>query len=230
VADDTGDEKLAVSWSRDPKPGDDLLLLLHGFEGTEHDLDDRFPELPESVVTVSLRAPVQQDAGHAWFLDDYGVSDTADTILGWLDDLASDAHGSDGHGLDEHGLDEHGSDGHDFASVGVLGVSQGGAMALELLRKSPERFAYAVQLSGILLGLDAAPELAKLHPPVFSGHGELDEIVPPPDVAATNEWLADHTALTVKQYVGMGHWISAGEATDVCAFIAGVLADRGHAA
>jgi phospholipase/carboxylesterase len=196
------DFDLSVAWSRPPKPGDDLLILLHGFEGTERDLEDRFPNLPESVVTASLRAPVEQNAGHAWFLDDYGVQDAIDNILGWLDTQVG------------------------FATVGVLGLSQGGAMALELLRQAPDRFAYAVQLSGILLGLDAAPHLAELRPPVFSGHGELDEIVPLPDVAATNEWLASHTELTVMSYFGMGHWISADEANDVGAFITRVLSDR----
>ena len=196
---------LSVAWSRPPKPGDDLLILLHGFEGTEHDLADRFPDLPKSVVTASLRAPVEQNAGHAWFLDDYGVKDAVDAILAWLDTQTG------------------------FATVGVLGLSQGGAMALELLRKAPDRFAYAVQLSGILLGLDAAPRLAELRPPVFSGHGELDEIVPPPDVAATNEWLANHTDLTVVDYIGMGHWVSAAEAGDVSTFVARVLSDGGRA-
>jgi phospholipase/carboxylesterase len=199
------DNELSESWSRTPKTGDDLLILLHGFEGTEHDLDDRFTDLPSSVVTVSLRAPMEQNAGHAWFLDDYGVKDAVDDILRWLD-----AHKG-------------------FATVGVLGLSQGGAMALELLRREPDRFSYAVQLSGILLGLDAAPRLAELRRPVFSGHGELDEIVPPLDVAATNQWLADHTDLTVMDYVGMGHWISVAEASDVCAFITRVLADGGRA-
>jgi phospholipase/carboxylesterase len=197
------DVELSVAWSRPPKSGDDLLILLHGFEGTDRDLEDRFPDLPKSTVTASLRAPVEQDTGHAWFLDDYGVKDAVDGVLRWLDTQSG------------------------FATVGVLGLSQGGAMALELLRQAPERFAYAVQLSGILLGLDAAPKLAELHPPVFSGHGELDAIVPKSDVAATNEWLATHTDLTVVDYVGMGHWISPAEATDVCAFIAGVLADGG---
>jgi phospholipase/carboxylesterase len=195
------DDELSVSWSRPPTAGDDLLILLHGFEGTEHDLEGRFPDLPKSVVTASLRAPTEQDAGHAWFLDDYGVKDAVDDVLGWLDSQTG------------------------FATVGVLGLSQGGAMALELLRKAPERFAYAIQLSGILLGLDAAPRLAELRPPVFSGHGDLDEIVPAPDVAATNEWLAAHTDLTIGDYVGMGHWISVAEASDVCAFIIRVLTD-----
>jgi phospholipase/carboxylesterase len=193
------DPGLSVAWSRSPRAGDDLLILLHGFEGTERDLEGRFSDLPSSVVTASLRAPVEQDAGHAWFLDDFGVKDAVDGVLHWLDTQEG------------------------FASAGVLGLSQGGAMALELLRKAPERFAYGVQLSGILLGLDAAPRLADLHPPVFSGHGELDEIVPKPDVTATNEWLATHTDLTVVDYVGMGHWISEAEATDVCAFITAVL-------
>jgi phospholipase/carboxylesterase len=195
------DVELSVSWSRPAKSGDDLLILLHGFEETEHDLEGRFPDLPKSVVTASLRAPVEQDAGHAWFLDDYGVKDAVEDVLNWLDTQTG------------------------FATVGVLGLSQGGAMALELLRTEPDRFRYAVQLSGILLGLDAAPRLAELRPPVFSGHGELDEIVPPPAVAATNEWLATHTDLTLVDYVGMGHWISVAEASDVSAFITRVLAD-----
>jgi phospholipase/carboxylesterase len=193
------DAELHVAWSRPTEPGDDLLILLHGLEGTERDLEGRFPELPKSVVTASLRAPIEQPAGHAWFLDGFGVKDAVDGVLTWLDSQTG------------------------FATVGVLGLSQGGAMALELLRQAPERFTYCVQLSGILLGLDAAPKLADLRPPVFSGHGDLDEIVPKSDVAATNEWLQTHTDLTVVEYVGMGHWISVAEATDVCAFIAAVL-------
>jgi phospholipase/carboxylesterase len=196
------DVEMAAAWSRSPKPGDDLLILLHGFEGTDRDLEGRFPGLPASVVTAALTAPVEQPSGHAWFLDDYGVRDAVDGVLRWLD-------GQSG-----------------FATVGVLGLSQGGAMALELLRQAPERFDYCVQLSGILLGLDAAPKLAELSPPVFSGHGELDEIVPKPDVAATNEWLAKHVDLTVMDYVGMGHWISEAEAADVSAFVTTVLAGR----
>jgi phospholipase/carboxylesterase len=203
--DNASDDKVTVAWSRPPRAGDDLLILLHGFEGTERDLEDRFPDLPKSVVTASLRAPVEQHDGHAWFLDDYGVRDAVDDVLRWLDTQTG------------------------FATVGVLGLSQGGAMALELLRQAPDRFAYGVQLSGILLGLDAAPRLAELHPPVFSAHGELDEIVPKSNVAATNEWLANHTDLTVMDYVGMGHWISVAEATDVCDFIARVLAVGGRA-
>ena len=35
--------------------------------------------------------------------------------------------------------------------------------------------------------------------------------------------LAAHTDLTVVDYVGMGHWISEAEATDVCAFVTAVL-------
>src|SRR3978361_672185 len=100
------DTEISVAWSRPPKDGDDLLLLLHGFEGSERDLEGRFPELPESVVTASLTPLVGQDPGHAWFLDDYGVKDAASGILRWLDT--------------EQG----------FATVGVLGLSQGGAMAL----------------------------------------------------------------------------------------------------
>jgi phospholipase/carboxylesterase len=198
--------ELHVGWSRPAEPGDDLLILLHGLEGTERDLEGRFPELPESIVTASLRAPVEQPTGHAWFLDGSGVKDAVDGVLNWLDT-------QDG-----------------FATVGVLGLSQGGAMALELLRQAPERFTYCVQLSGILLSLDAAPKLAELRPPVFSGHGDLDEIIPKSDVAATNEWLREHTDLTAVEYVGMGHWISAAEATDVCAFIATVLASDGRSA
>jgi phospholipase/carboxylesterase len=198
------DIDLSVSWSQSAKPGDDLLLLLHGFEGTERDLENRFPDLPKSVVTASVRAPVEQGAGHAWFLDDDGVKDAVHGILGWLDTQTG------------------------FSTIGVLGLSQGGAMALELLRSNPDRFDYAVQLSGIILGLDAAPRLAELRPPVFSGHGELDETIPKPATQATDEWLATHTELTTKNYVGMGHWISVEEAADVCAFITRVLATRGR--
>jgi phospholipase/carboxylesterase len=193
------DIEITALWSREPAPGDDLLILLHGFEGTERDLEGRFPGLPDSVVQVSLRAPIEQAGGAAWFLDDYGVRDAADGILAWLDTQPA------------------------LATVGVLGLSQGGAMALELLRAAPERFAYVVQLSGIILDVAAAPRVSSVRPPVFSGHGTLDEIVPRDAVVATNAWLAEHPELTGRSYDGMGHWISAHEAEDVVTFIDGII-------
>jgi phospholipase/carboxylesterase len=193
------DAEIAVSWSREPAAGDDLLVLLHGLEGTERDLDGRFATLPASVVTVGLRAPIEQGDGAAWFLDGDGARGATRRVLDWLDSQSG------------------------FATIGVLGLSQGAAMALQLLRIEPQRFAYVVQLSGIVLEQTAAPKLTGLAIPVFSGHGELDEVMPRDAVAATNDWLAAHTRLTQRSYVGMGHWISEQEADDVCEFIADVL-------
>lgn len=198
----------AVLWSASPsdRAGRPLLVLLHGYNSHEGDLFGLAPYLPLDPAIASLRAPIDAGYGYAWFpLPAQGEdlvlasADSATTaILDWLDRVAPDT-----------------------SSIGLLGFSQGGAMALELLRRAPERFAFAVSLAGFALpgDRDGDDRMSQLALPVFWGRGTDDEVVPAASVARTQTWLPTHADLDARIYEGLGHSVSDRELADVTAFL-----------
>lgn len=196
----------AVLWSAGERDrvGRPLLVILHGFGSHEGDLFALTPHLPLRPAMASLRAPLSTGAGWAWFpLDDReNGSEALDAVtrgvLAWLDALAVPP-----------------------ASVGLLGFSQGGAMALQLMRHAPERFTFAVQLSGFVApGAQPGDDrLAARRPPVFWGRGTVDEVIPADAVDWTQGWLPGHATLTERIYEGMPHAVSEAELRDVVAFL-----------
>ena len=113
------------------------------------------------------------------------------------------------------------------AVVGLLGFSQGAAVALQAMRLRPERFAFAVNLSGYAtpgeLPGDAA--LAERRPPVFWGRGTSDDVIPPVLVEHTVTWLPEHMDLSGRVYPGLTHSVSEPELDDVRVFLEKRLAD-----
>jgi phospholipase/carboxylesterase len=202
------DEAVLWSASAADREGRPLLLLLHGYNSNEGDLFGLAPYLPLEPAIASLRAPHASDYCYEWFprvVDDTtgdvsfaGATDTAEAILEWLDRVAPDV-----------------------ASVGILGFSQGAAMALELLRRAPERFAFVVNLAGFALGGERAGDerMSQLAPPVFWGRGAADEVVPSRMIEHTQMWLPAHATLDERIYEGIGHSVSDRELADVAAFI-----------
>lgn len=200
------DEAVLWSASAADREGRPLLLLLHGYNSNEGDLFGLAPYLPLEPAIASLRAPIFTGYGHAWFplpadgveLSVEGADAATDAILDWLDRAAPDA-----------------------ISVGLLGFSQGGAMALELLRRAPERFAFAVSLAGFALPgeRDGDERMSQLAPPVFWGRGTADGVIPASSVARTQSWLPAHSTLDERIYEGIGHSVSDRELADVAAFI-----------
>jgi phospholipase/carboxylesterase len=197
----------AVLWSASgaDREGRPLLLILHGFGSHEGDLFSLAPHLPLEPVIASLRAPLAAGAGWAWFpITEPGnpgaaaLDAAARGVLAWLDALPEQP-----------------------ASVGLLGFSQGGAIALQLLRHAPERFDFAVQLSGFVVAGDLPGDarLAELRPPVFWGRGTEDEVIPRAAVDRTQEWLPGHSDLTEGIYEGMPHSVSQAELSDVVRFL-----------
>jgi len=186
-----------------------LLVLLHGFGSHEGDLFGLSPQLPLAPVIASVRAPLTlQPGSYAWapLASQAGAAtvaesanDVAVALLEWLDTTES-------------------------TSVGLLGFSQGGAVALQLLRNAPERFEFAVNLSGFAVLDDNAgdPELARVRPPVFWGRGTADQVITPDKIAYTEQWLPEHSALTARIYEDLPHSISRPELDDVNAFIRSV--------
>ncbi|GAA2044760.1 dienelactone hydrolase family protein [Agromyces tropicus] len=199
----------AVLWSASPtdRAGRPLLVLLHGYNSHEGDLFGLSPYLPLEPAIASLRAPISTGYGHAWFPllaqgEEFAVSgaDEATTaILDWVDRAVPDG-----------------------TPIGLLGFSQGGAMAIELLRRAPDRFSFAVSLAGFSMPGDRPGDdrLAEVAPPVFWGRGSIDEVIPSASVRRTQEWLPAHVELDQRVYEGVGHSVSDRELGDVRAFLA----------
>jgi phospholipase/carboxylesterase len=194
-------DEAAMLWSvpageRDGRP---LLLALHGHNGDEYQLADAAVALPRELVVVTARAPFLEPGGWSWFeLAERGRDDaalSAAQLFSWLDRQTG------------------------YSSYGVLGLSQGGAMAMELMRLDPHRFDYGLQLSGFAIDTSPAPELARVRPPMFSAHGGLDTVIPPERASDTARWLREHTTLTERLYPGLGHAVAPDEIEDAAAFI-----------
>ncbi len=102
-----------------------------------------------------------------------------------------------------------------------MGFSQGGLLAAHLLRCNPQRYAAAVSCSGWLAPgpVSGDAELAALKPPVFYGHGAVDDIFPKADVTAMGEFWREHGTLTEQVYPGMAHSINMPEMRDIQRFL-----------
>jgi len=185
---------------------DPVLLLLHGRYGLRDDLSWIAERIPSPWRTVLLQGSLPLSDRWEWFhVADEGAAGAssgdaapaADQLLAWVDEYAGDA------------------------VVGAIGWSQGGATALQALRRAPERLAFVVTLGGFTT-LDAErgdAVLAERRPPVFWGHGASDDVITVHDVARMREFLPAHSTLTERVYPGVGHDISPGMAEDAVRFV-----------
>ncbi|RFA19512.1 hypothetical protein B7R25_12780 [Subtercola boreus] len=189
---------------------------MHGYGSHENDLISLAPLLPEGIVAASLRAPLVAPHpvvdGFAWFtIGEPGNpriaagDDAATSVLEWLDRVEA-AYGTP-------------------PSIATLGFSQGGAMAVHLLRSAPERFAAAVNLSGFTLTGQVRGDrvMAERRPPVSWGRDVADPVISADAVARTTDWLPDHSTLTANLYPGILHGVSQEEITDVSEFLQDAL-------
>ena len=143
--------------------------------------------------------------GRSWYpieelerRDPDSVTAAADAVLRWLDEESSDA-----------------------PSVALLGFSQGASVAIQTLRRDPERIAAAVNLSGYASPGDLPGDTAlqERRTPVFWGRGTNDDVIPPALVAHTAQWLPDHSELSGRVYQGLTHSVSEDELADVRRFL-----------
>jgi phospholipase/carboxylesterase len=204
-----------VRWSvpADERGDRPVLLLLHGYGSDEHDLFGLVPYLPEAFVVASVRAPLAPPwplPGASWYpiegldgRDPDAVTLAARALLSWIRDAVGEA------------------------PVGLLGFSQGGAVALQTLRAAPDAVSFAVVLAGYAAGgeLPGDAVLAERRPPVFWGRGAADEVIPPALVDSTAQWLPVHSDLSGRVYPGLTHSISQDELDDVRAFLDARLAE-----
>ncbi len=184
-----------------------LVVLLHGYGADERDLFALAAHLPAEYDYAAVRAPPTPPwpapgcAGDAIEgrdgRDPDAVTAAAAGVCAWVEEAAPGRR------------------------VGLVGFSQGAAVALQALRLGPERFAFAVNLSGYVADgvLPGDAVLAERKPPVFWGRGSHDEVIPEPLVAHTVDWLPAHAELSGRVYPGLTHSVSENELADVRAFL-----------
>lgn len=195
-----------------------LFLCLHGWGSNEADLADMMRYIAPYNDFASLRAPLTlQPAGrfapgaYSW------LHDCVDTG----EDLDRDAFAA------AKAIDDWVSANiPDDRAVVPIGFSQGGLLAIHLLRVHPERYTATISLSGFLApGLveGTAPadgRVAELNIPTFFGYGKNDTVIPMPELFATAAWLDEHTFLTAKSYRGLDHSVSMDEFSDLRGWLA----------
>lgn len=196
----------AVVWNRDDREGRPLLVLLHGLGASQHDLVPLMPGLPAELAIASVRAPLDFPPGAAWFAPEDGpalareVDEATDALVHWI-------RSQGGH-----------------PSAGVLGFSQGGAIAVHVLRRAPQLLSYAVSLAGFLPGRADDTALEVRRPPLLVGYGLADEVVPADWTTMLVDWARPRTDLETRAYPGLTHAVSDLELADAAGFIQAHLA------
>ncbi len=190
--------------------GKPLLLLLHGYGSNERDLPGLVPQLGGDWDWISVRAPFAMDERvAAWFaisaatgLDRTRISASLGALLEFLDGVVVAGQ-----------------------PIVPIGFSQGGLMALELLRARPESVPAAVVLSGFVdpEAREVDARVAQVRPKTFFGRGDSDEsTIPEAAFTATEDWLREHTQAEIRVYPNLGHAVSPQEVADLRDFLAGL--------
>ena len=178
------------------------ILALHGWGASAQDLLGLAPYLhggealvvcPEGPVAFEIQ---QGYVGHGWFPirtgrppDPSEFASGAALLRGFLDEM-----------LRRYPVNPR--------KLVVLGFSQGGVMAYDLVLKDPERFAGLVALSSWLppemtASIARRPELAQL--PVFVAHGSEDPMLPVAMGQASRDSLLQLGVPATYREYPMGH-------------------------
>jgi phospholipase/carboxylesterase len=201
----------AVVWShparqRGRRP---LVVFLHGFFGHESDWSAWFPELPAGTVAASLRGPAPVGERWAWVNFDQpgmtrsrvltGLSAAARGVLAWIERQEADR-------------------------ISLVGWSQGGAMAVHLVRQRPDRFVSAAVVGGFVADVRPHAGLRARRPPVWYGVGGRDDVISPAMVAGSRRWLREHATATFADLPEADHMLSPTLVRPALAFTAESLA------
>ena len=191
--------------------GEPVVVLLHGYGADERDLPELMNYLPE-LPWVSPRAPERSSVGgFSWYQvenplapDEKAIAEATQKLWQWIyANLPEDS------------------------PLIVLGFSQGGLMATQLLRTHPERILGTVILAGFVFdGSLVGDEVLKQNKPkVFYGRGLQDPMIDSERVSKLNSWLQQHSRAVVRKYDGLGHSIDQRVLADVSDFVEALLVD-----
>ena len=179
-----------------------IVLLMHGLGSDERDLASLVPFLPPVFEYVSVRGIFRYVQGFAWF-DMPVAPDRPEAIE------ASSA------------AVEEWIAAQDRPVVGAIWFSQGGAVALQLLRRDPHALRFVVNLSGFPFpaAMQGDTALAEVRPPALWGHGGMDPLYDPEREQAVREFMGAHTALEEERRPQLGHAVDEIELRAVAAFL-----------
>lgn len=200
----------AVVWShpegdRDGRP---LVVFLHGYGGLESDWAAWFPDLPSGAVGASLRGP-------APVRDRWGWADFAQpgmTRSRILRELSAAARGVRTWAERQHA-----------PRIALVGWSQGGALAVHLLRQQPDRFVSAAVVAGFVADFRPHAGVRARRPPVWYGMGGRDDVISPAMAARSRRWLSEHTTATLVDLPDEDHMLSPAFVGPALAFTAAAL-------
>ena len=185
-----------------------VALLLHGYGSDEKDLPDLMSFLPD-LPWYSPRAPIDLGGAYSWY-------QTEDLLKPTVADL-TESTAALWDWVDEYIPQE--------SKLIIIGFSQGGLMATQLLRTRPDRISGTVILSGFLaIGeLEGDAKLILGKPKVIFGRGSEDTRITKEAIADLNAWLQTHTKAVTKSYAGLGHSVDSRVMADVASYVEGQI-------
>lgn len=203
-----------------------LFLLMHGWGSNEEDVADLMRYVAPYNDSISLRAPMVVPGSEKGM---FGPGYT------WLHDMRPEQEDLDRDGYAAAKAIDDWVGEHIPADrqVVVMGFSQGGMLAVHLLRVNPERYRASICLSGFLApGLvegtaPADARLAAMEKPVFFGFGSDDTTVPKYEFRALAAWLDEHTWLRTHEYDHLDHSVDIRELNDLRQWLADINVSSG---
>ena len=202
------------------------IIWMHGLGADGHDFEPLVPELIEagmpSLRFVFPHAPVRPVTLNNGY-----------RMRAWYDLLAIDRRAAE----DAEGIHASASAIGDFikrendsgiptSRIAIAGFSQGGAMALHVATRAPEKLAGVIALSCYLpLARQFATERssANLATPMFIAHGQQDPVVPF-QLGDDSRRVLEGTGFKVEWHAySMPHSLCEQEVADIRAFLKGIV-------
>ena len=182
-----------------------LIILLHGYGSNEEDLFSFAEELPDSMLVVSVRAPLSLGFGsYAWYTIHFETNDANK-----FSDIpeAKQALGEIGVFIDEI-INEYNVD---KDNVFLFGFSQGTILSIAYALNNPDKIHHVLALSGYvnveLLNKDVG--ISNFHKlDFFVSHGSADQVIPVEWARKTPGFLDNLGIANSYQEYPVGHGVA----------------------
>jgi len=185
------------------------LFLIHGMGSNENDLVGLVTSLKEKCHIFSIRGPISQPPGYAFFTIE-GLGKPHRTVF---DQVIKDLQSFIQEAMEEYSVDRE--------QVYLLGFSQGAILSQTLALVMGKQIKGIVALSGYIpafaKGEYATQPVDQLN--VFISHGELDNMLPFEWGVASKDYFTEQGAnVTFKSYP-IAHGVAAENHRDLLAFL-----------
>ena len=151
-----------------------LLIMLHGYGSNEEDLFSFAPELPDNLIIISVRAPLETGfGGYAW----YSINFTADQSK--FSDIPEARYSVS---MLSTYIDEIKKQyGMDADNTFLLGFSQGTILSYAIALSFPQKVSNIIALSGYInpdLLPDNMDQTDYSNLDFYISHGTVDQVIP----------------------------------------------------